>query len=198
MFARTASCTRESEWCQSSTPGNVSTDGRIRSTIERRFCDCSSDEHPSSSNVAKIAPHFEWPITTTSRVPNCSAANSTLPICDGATMFPATRITNRSPRPWSKIIYAGTLESEHPRMIANGSWTTANSRRRAWFVNVLKQETPDTNRWFPSCRILSASWANIIEVLSILTTPTTKANIILYEELEHNLSIIYLAAGIEL
>ena len=53
----------------------------------------------SSSRVARIAPHWEWPSTTTSRVPKRAAANSTLPTWDGATMLPATRITNRSPRP---------------------------------------------------------------------------------------------------
>ena len=68
-----------------------------------------------------MAPHREWPSTTTSRAPARAAANSTLPICDGATMLPATRMTNRSPSPWSKTISAGTRESEQPRMIAKGS-----------------------------------------------------------------------------
>ena len=52
----------------------------------------------SSSSVAMTAPHCECPMTTTSRVPNRDAANSTLPTCDGATMFPATRMTKRSPK----------------------------------------------------------------------------------------------------
>jgi hypothetical protein len=43
--------------------------------------------------VAWMAPHMEWPRTTTSRVPNRSAANSTLPIWDGATMLPATLVS---------------------------------------------------------------------------------------------------------
>ena len=51
------------------------------------------------SIVALIAPQWVWPMTTTSVVPKRSAANSTLPIWDGATMFPATRMTNRSPKP---------------------------------------------------------------------------------------------------
>ena len=49
--------------------------------------------------VASIAPQRVWPITTTRRMPYFSAANSTLPICEEATMLPATRMTNRSPRP---------------------------------------------------------------------------------------------------
>ena len=77
-----------------------------------------------------MAPQREWPSTTTSRAPVRAAANSTLPTCDGATMLPATRMTKRSPRPWSNTISAGTRESEQPRMIANGSWFGAVSRRR--------------------------------------------------------------------
>ena len=53
----------------------------------------------SASSVASIAPQRLWPSTTTRGNPNRSTANSTLPICDGATMFPATRMTNRSPSP---------------------------------------------------------------------------------------------------
>ena len=52
-----------------------------------------------SSSVAVTAQHCVCPSTTTSCVPNRSAANSTLPTCDGATMLPATRITNSSPSP---------------------------------------------------------------------------------------------------
>jgi hypothetical protein len=72
-----------------------------------------------------VIDHRQQPNTTTSGVPNRSAANSTLPICEDATMFPATRMTKRSPKPWSKTISAGTRESEHPRMMANGSWPSA-------------------------------------------------------------------------
>lgn len=78
-LARTACRTRAPGWCASSVASNASTDGRIRSTIERRFRDWSYDGRPSSSRVARTAPHLEWPSTTTSRVPNRSAANSTLP-----------------------------------------------------------------------------------------------------------------------
>ena len=35
--------------------------------------------------------------------------------------FPATRMTKRSPSPWSKINSAGTRESEQPRTIAKGA-----------------------------------------------------------------------------
>ena len=104
--------------------------GRMRSTIERRFRDWSVDGRPISSSVARIAPQREWPSTTTSRAPVRAAANSTLPTCDGATMLPATRMTKRSPRPWSNTISAGTRESEQPRMTANGSWLGAVSSRR--------------------------------------------------------------------
>lgn len=140
----------------------------MRSTIERRFGDWLSVGRRSSSSVARTAPHREWPRTTMSRVPNRSAANSTLPIWEGATMFPATRMTNRSPRPWSKTISAGTRESEHPRMMANGSWPAANSMRRAWLVSVSRLRTPDTKRRFPSRRRSSASRAEMIDTIALV------------------------------
>ena len=52
-------------------------------------------------------------------------------------MLPATRMTNRSPSPWSKTISAGTRESEQPRMMANGSCSAATSLRRAWLARTL-------------------------------------------------------------
>src|SRR6266446_72525 len=39
---------------------------------------------------------------------------------DGATILPATRMTNRSPKPWPKMSSAGTRESEQPSTMANG------------------------------------------------------------------------------
>ena len=80
-----------------------SRDGRPPAGCDRRspsgWATGSVDGRCSSSMVASIAPQDECPSTTTSRVPKRSAANSTLPISDGATMLPATRITNRSPGP---------------------------------------------------------------------------------------------------
>ena len=78
--------------------------------------------------VASIAPHWLWPSTTTSRVPKRSAANSMLPIWDGATMLPATRMTNRLPNPWSKTTSTGTRESEQPSTTANGAWPSIQLR----------------------------------------------------------------------
>src|SRR5207248_5984290 len=59
------------------------------------------------------------PSTTASLVPKRPAANSTLPTWEGATMFPATRITNRSPNPCPNTSSAGTRESEQPKTMAN-------------------------------------------------------------------------------
>src|ERR1700686_3805918 len=78
-------------------------------------------------------------------------------------MLPATRMTKRSPKPWSKTISTGTRESEQPRMAANGSWLAANSRRRARPVIASRLPMSDTNRWLPSCKSASASRAKIIE-----------------------------------
>ena len=105
--------------------------GAILATLEELGRPSQDQSKNLRSIVALIAPQPVCPSTTTSRVLNCSAANSTLPICDGATMLPATRMTNRSPSPWSKTISAGTRESEQPRIMANGSWPAATSARRA-------------------------------------------------------------------
>ena len=101
------------------------------STIESRLRDRCSSGRVIARSSASMAPQPVWPMTTTSRVPKRSAANSTLPTCDGATMLPATRMTNRSPSPWSNTISAGTRESEQPSTIANGD-CTARSARRPW------------------------------------------------------------------
>jgi hypothetical protein len=44
---------------------------------------------------------------------------------------PSTRMTKRSPKPWSKTNSAGTRESEQPRTIANGSCPATSAARRA-------------------------------------------------------------------
>src|SRR5262245_31312315 len=141
---------------------SVSTEGRTRSTIERRLRESVVAFPKSSSSVAAIAPHWEWPSTTTSRVPNRSAANSTLPICDGATTLPATRMTNRSPSPWSNTISAGTRESEQPRMMAEGSWPATSSARRIRLERPSTLVVPETKRRLPSCRRCSASRAGTV------------------------------------
>src|SRR6186713_109227 len=105
-----------------------------------------------------MAPHCEWPSTTTRRVLKRVAANSTLPTCDGATMFPATRITNRSPTPWSNTSSAGTRESEQPSTIANGNClSTSEARRMLNDPSTLR--TSLAKRWFPSRSFSSASRA---------------------------------------
>jgi len=43
------------------------------------FFDSVVDRPSTSSSVALTAPHWEWPMTTTRRVANRDAANSTLP-----------------------------------------------------------------------------------------------------------------------
>ncbi len=73
---------------------------------------------PAKAVVACTSLHH---VADVGQVLNLAAANSTLPTCDGATMFPATRMTNKSPKPWSNTSSAGTRESEHPSTTANGS-----------------------------------------------------------------------------
>ena len=92
----------------------------MRSVIERRFFDSGVSPCSSACTVAATAPHRVWPITTTSGVPKRDTANSTEPIPEGATTLPATRMTKRSPSPWSNTSSAGARESEQPRTTANG------------------------------------------------------------------------------
>ena len=94
--------------------------GAMRSVIERIFFDSGPRPLWIALTVAPTAPHRVWPMTTTNREPNCDTANSMDPTTDGATMLPAIRMTNSSPKPASKTISTGVLESEHPRTIANG------------------------------------------------------------------------------
>ena len=67
--------------------------------MELTFREAWDEPASIASSVAVIAPQCVCPITTTSRVPKRSAANSTLPTWEGETTLPATRMTNRSPSP---------------------------------------------------------------------------------------------------
>ena len=126
----------------------------MRSTMDLRLGERRSLGRSSSERVAETAPQREWPRTTTSGVPKLAAANSTLPIWEGATMLPATRMTKRSPMPWSKTISAGTRESEQPRMMAKGCCAAATSARRLpqerdspERLSAAKWRLPSMRRW---------------------------------------------------
>src|SRR3982074_3636637 len=77
-------------------------------------------------------------------------------------MLPATRITKRSPSPWSKTISTGTRESEHPRMAANGSCPAVSSARRRGLMRDSELRVSSTKRRLPSRRRCRASRAGII------------------------------------
>src|SRR3989442_4491736 len=158
MLARTACATSVSDRASCHAGRSGSTAGRIRSTMARRLGDSWPWGWRSSSNVAASAPPCVCPSTAASRGSNRSAANSTLPTCDGATMFPATRITNRSPNPCPNTNSAGTRASEHPRMMAKGSCVCESVRRRAALWSCI----PCTTRRFPSRSRASASAADSI------------------------------------
>src|SRR5512135_3716062 len=74
-------------------------------------------------------------------------------------MLPATRITNRSPSPWSNTISAGTRESEQPRMIANGRCSCDGTRRRLPSGAPPAPRDCATKRALPARRRSSASFA---------------------------------------
>ena len=82
--------------------------------------------HPYLRSVAGLlpiaAPHMSGQSLTTQTVP-ARRRNNRRPRSPASTRHrpPAVR------RPGSKTISAGTRESEHPRMMANGSWPAATS-----------------------------------------------------------------------
>src|SRR4029077_6582669 len=84
------------------------------------------------------------------------------PTCDGATMCPATRMTNRSPNPWPKTSSAGTRESEQPRTIAKGCCPSASTSRRVGLRAGVAAAALATNALLPACNRSSASDALII------------------------------------
>ena len=67
--------------------------------MERMFFDSGPRPVSIACMVAVTAPQRVWPMTTTRREPNWEAANSMEPTMEGATMFPATLTTKRSPKP---------------------------------------------------------------------------------------------------
>src|SRR6478735_6984774 len=93
--------------------------GVTRSTMSRRKPPGTSPVRTASS-AALTAPHESWPSTTMSGQSSTPTPNSSEPSTLGSRTCPAVRTTNRSPRPWSKMISAATRESAQPKKIANG------------------------------------------------------------------------------
>ena len=112
--------------------------------------------------VAWTAPHLVWPMTTRRRVPKLSAANSADPSSTGVTMFPATRMMNMSPMPWSKTISGGTRESEQLRTMVKGVWLSMS----LW-VRWSSADWLATKRLLPSLRMPSAFCAEIMVFLAL-------------------------------
>src|SRR4051794_20450906 len=75
-----------------------------------------------ASTAPETAPQPLWPKITTTRTLSLSAlrAKSTLPMQTSPSTLPATRITNRSLKPWPKSISVGTRASEQPTTTPNG------------------------------------------------------------------------------
>jgi len=72
------------------------------------------------SQAPFTAPQLVCPNTTINLVPASLDANSILPKISSFTKFPAIRILKISPKPWSKINSADTLESIQLKMVAKG------------------------------------------------------------------------------
>src|SRR6266404_3544834 len=107
------------------------------------------------ANAALTAPQRSWPRTTNNGVLRCDPAYCKLPAPSGERTLPATRTTNSSPRPASKINSGTTRESLHPRMVANGCWPSAKLVKSA-HVGLDRRVAPLLNRSFPETRRSSA------------------------------------------
>src|SRR5258705_8293428 len=107
------------------------------------------------ANAALTAPQPSWPRTTNNGVLRSDPAYCKLPAPSGERTLPATRTTNSSPRPASKINSGATRESLHPRMVAIGCWPSAKLVRSA-HVGLDRRVAPLLNRSFPETRRSSA------------------------------------------
>jgi hypothetical protein len=157
-----------------SVPGSsraASTPGMTRSTTSRTNPPGVAPLRSVSSEAA-TAPHESCPSTTTSGTSRNSTAYSMLPSTSGPITCPAVRITNRSPRPWSKMISAASRESEQPNSTANGRCPGASAARRpaSWFGCT---GAPATNRPVPASSCVSASTG--VACPASCTRPTTRS-----------------------
>src|SRR5699024_8780690 len=113
--------------------------------------------------------------TSVSGIESTSTPNSIDPSTDGSTMWPALRITKRSPRPWSKTTSAGTRESEQPNTSANGFWWPASSARR-WGSWCSCRLLPATSRWLPSgSRVSAESGVAGLSIPTVVLLPGVSA-----------------------
>jgi hypothetical protein len=96
-------------------------------------------------------PHPSCPSTTNSGVCRWTPVYCRLPATSGEMMFPATRTTNSSPSPTSKIHSGGTRESLHPRIVAKGCCPRVSRARVASIAPDIRT-SPFRKRLFPSMR----------------------------------------------
>mmetsp|Transcript_41922 Transcript_41922/g.126618 ORF Transcript_41922/g.126618 Transcript_41922/m.126618 type:complete len:230 (-) Transcript_41922:6-695(-) len=116
----------------------------------------------TASCVAPLmAPHFVWPMTTSSFVPNAPVANSTLPTTLSSPLghvFPAFRSTKISPGPASNMVSTGQRESAHPRTTAIG-FCPCSANAVSCSAHAARVDWPLVYLALPSLSSRSASWA---------------------------------------
>src|SRR5262245_51515725 len=84
--------------------------------------------------------------------------------------LPATRMTKRSPKPWSKTNSMGTRESLQPRIVANGFCPVVSLLRQSLLAWPW-MDSPATKRLLPSsnrCRASAASLGLLPQSLELL------------------------------
>mmetsp|Transcript_22805 Transcript_22805/g.60071 ORF Transcript_22805/g.60071 Transcript_22805/m.60071 type:complete len:204 (-) Transcript_22805:408-1019(-) len=106
--------------------------------------------------AAFTAPQNSWPMTTTTFTLRWCTANSRDAFVVISRRFPATRMTNIPPRPWSKTNSTGTRESEHPRTATFGNCFTMSARLWNAF-STSREGWPIQNRVLPRCKSASTS-----------------------------------------
>src|SRR6185437_9263157 len=116
-----------------------------------------------SPEQAAVTPPQRWcPSTTITWAPRILTANSRLPMAMGSALLPATRTTNISPRPWSKIASDGSRLSEQLSTETGGCWIF--SRRRRWETISRESGVPATNRLLPSINEFQISSAEVVSI----------------------------------
>ena len=129
MVQRTLASTASASCSPGSRSAAIPVSAGSRPSTRSWMRDRSTAPWNFAASAALTAPHPSCPSTTRSGVFRWTPEYCRLPATSGESIFPATRTTNKSPKPAPKISSGGTRESLQPRIIAYGCWCVAISAR---------------------------------------------------------------------
>ena len=109
------------------------------------------------ASVALTAPHLVCPSTTMVCTPSACTPYSNVPLDSWLSKLPATRFTNRSPTPMSKMISTGTRESAQLRTPIEGICPSAPVFTTCSCCHECDSMPPPTKRLLPASSSLRAS-----------------------------------------